>query len=58
MWFGQHLVASYCADARIADRYAEEVGRRFGGLEITVDDLLTGDERPVPAEQLWEFTPH
>jgi hypothetical protein len=55
--FGQNVVATYCAEASCAQRYAEAVNRRFLGLEVRVDDLATGVERPVPAERLWDVAP-
>ncbi len=55
--FGQQVIATYSAEAALADRYAASVSRRFLGLEVKVDDLLTGKERPVPCEQLWDVAP-
>ena len=54
--FGQHVMATYTAEADLADRYAAAMQRRFFGLNIVVDDLVPGDAgtaRPVPCEQLW-----
>lgn len=57
VWFGQHVIADYCADPRLAERYAAAMRRRFYGLRITVDDAPVDSLRPVPAERLWTVTP-
>lgn len=53
VWFGQHLLHDYLAEATAAERYAESIGRRFAGLEVTVDHEVSDDLRPLPCEQLW-----
>jgi hypothetical protein len=57
VWFGEHRIADYSADSALAARYADAMRRRFTGLRVTVDDVLTGTERPVPGERLWELAP-
>lgn len=56
VWFGGHAIAEYRAGADAAAKYATAVGRRFAGLRITVDTELTGTERPMPCERLWEVS--
>lgn len=53
VWFGEHLLHDYLAEATAAERYAESIGRRFAGLEITVDLEVSEDLSPLPCEQLW-----
>jgi hypothetical protein len=57
VWFGSHVIADYSAAADVADDYVTATERRFAGLKVTVDDELTGDERPMPCERLWAVTP-
>jgi hypothetical protein len=54
VYFGRHVIAKYSADPKLANEYAKLIRQRFGGLEITIDDELSGDERPMPAERLWD----
>ena len=35
VWFGQHAICDYRADADLATRYAAAMNRRFAGLRIT-----------------------
>lgn len=57
MWFGEHLVAEYAASPVVADAYQSSITRRFAGLRVTVDDEVSGRERPMPCERLWYTIP-
>ncbi|MGW7680693.1 hypothetical protein ACWGID_08150 [Kribbella sp. NPDC054772] len=60
VWFGDHVVADYRAEAEVADRYAEAMSRRFAGLRVTSDpipDHDPGPQRRLPGERLWEVAP-
>lgn len=61
VWFGDHVIANYRADAELAARYAEAMSRRFTGLRITTDPLPDGSApaptRALPGERLWDVTP-
>ncbi len=39
VWFGEHVIAQYVADAPLAARYEQAMRRRFAGLKVT-NDLL------------------
>jgi hypothetical protein len=39
VWFGEHVIAQYVADAPLAERYEHAMRRRFAGLRVT-NDLL------------------
>lgn len=53
VWFGAHLLHDYRAEASAAASYAEAIGRRFGGLQVTVDTEVSDDLAPLPCQQLW-----
>ncbi|MFC7623150.1 hypothetical protein [Microlunatus sp. GCM10028923] len=53
VWFGPHLLRDYRAEASAAEGYAQAMGSRFGGLEITVDSEVNDQLTPLPCEQLW-----
>lgn len=60
VWFGDHVVADYQAEAALADRYAAAMSRRFAGLRVTSDpipDSEPGPGRSLPGERLWEVAP-
>ncbi|ADB33619.1 hypothetical protein Kfla_4601 [Kribbella flavida DSM 17836] len=60
VWFGDHVVADYCAEAELAGRYAAAMTRRFAGLRVTSEPLSAADPgggRPLPGERLWEVAP-
>ncbi|GAA0624227.1 hypothetical protein [Kribbella sandramycini] len=60
MWFGDHVVADYSAEAELAERYAAAMSRRFAGLKVTSEPIpLTeaGPSRRLPGERLWEVAP-
>jgi len=61
VWFGEHVIADYRAEAGLAARYAEAMSRRFTGLRITTEPLpdstVGGPSRPLPGERLWDVTP-
>jgi hypothetical protein len=60
VWFGDHVVADYRAEAELAERYAAAMSRRFAGLRVTSDpvpDQDPGPERKLPGERLWEVAP-
>lgn len=52
--FGPHVIAEYAATPELADQYVEVMRGHFVGLELSVDDRLTGTERPLPAARLWD----
>jgi hypothetical protein len=57
VWFGNHVVADYRAEAELADRYAQAMSRRFAGLRVTSDPIPDAGSRPartLPGEPLWE----
>ena len=39
VWFGEHVIAQYVAEAALAARYEQAMRRRFAGLKVT-NDLL------------------
>lgn len=39
VWFGQHVIAQYVAEAPLAARYEQAMRRRFAGLRVTNDVL-------------------
>ncbi|MEU4291163.1 hypothetical protein AB0E63_23305 [Kribbella sp. NPDC026596] len=60
VWFGDHVVADYRAEAELAERYAAAMSRRFAGLRVTSDPIPDADPGPVrklPGERLWEVAP-
>ncbi|MFB6726223.1 hypothetical protein ACFCV3_39000 [Kribbella sp. NPDC056345] len=60
VWFGDHVVADYSAEAELAERYAEAMSRRFAGLKVTSDPIPVADPRQfraLPGERLWEVAP-
>lgn len=58
VWFGEHVIADYRADAENAARYATAMARRFAGLRVTNDPLpLTTTLDPLPGERLWGVPP-
>lgn len=60
VWFGQHVIANYVADAEHATRYAEAMDRRFAGLRIPNDPVPfpPASALPLPSERLWSTVPH
>lgn len=60
VWFGQHVIADYSADAEHAQRYAAAMDKRFAGLNITNEPvpLTAPASQPLPSERLWDITPH
>ncbi|WP_238161243.1 hypothetical protein [Kribbella antibiotica] len=60
VWFGDHVVADYSAEAELAARYAEAMSRRFAGLKVTSEPIPVTDPsqyRSLPGERLWEVAP-
>ncbi len=53
VWFGPHLLHDYRAEVSAAESYAQAIGRRFGGLQVTVDHEVSDELDPLPCEQLW-----
>ncbi|WP_405064695.1 hypothetical protein OG474_16775 [Kribbella sp. NBC_01505] len=39
VWFGEHVIAQYVAEAPLAARYEQAMRRRFAGLKVTNDML-------------------
>ena len=37
VWFGEHVIAQYVAEAPLAARYEQAMRRRFAGLRVTND---------------------
>ena len=35
VWFGEHVIAQYVAEAPLAARYEQAMRRRFAGLKVT-----------------------
>lgn len=54
VWFGPHIIATYAADAMLAEHYVAVMREHFVGLDLTIDAGLTGGERPLPAVRLWD----
>jgi hypothetical protein len=59
VWFGSHVIANYCAEPELAERYAAAMDRRFAGLMVTneplrpPDDTVSGRSAPeLPSDQL------
>ncbi|TDD28546.1 hypothetical protein E1218_06925 [Kribbella turkmenica] len=46
VWFGEHVIAQYVAEAPLAARYEQAMRRRFAGLRVTNDVL--GAASPSP----------
>jgi hypothetical protein len=59
VWFGDHIVADYRAEADVADRYAAAMSRRFAGLRVTSEPIPALDPggQSLPGERLWEVAP-
>jgi hypothetical protein len=61
VWFGDHVVADYQAEAELADRYAAAMSRRFAGLRVTSEPIPVSETvtpgRKLPGERLWEVAP-
>lgn len=60
VWFGNHVIADYRADADLAERYVAAMSRRFVGLRITTEEVPQPDPTPgraLPGERLWDLTP-
>ena len=59
VWFGDHIVADYRAEADVADRYAAAMSRRFAGLRVTSEPIPALDPgwESLPGERLWEVAP-
>jgi hypothetical protein len=47
VWFGDHVVADYRAEAEMADRYAAAMSRRFAGLRVTNEQIPDRDPGPA-----------
>jgi hypothetical protein len=61
VWFGDHVVADYRAEAELAEDYAVAMSRRFAGLRVTkepIPDCDPGPARILPVERLWEVPPN
>jgi hypothetical protein len=39
VWFGEHVIARYVAEAALAERYEHAMRRRFAGLRVTNDPV-------------------
>jgi hypothetical protein len=57
VWFGEHVVEEYQAEAATADRYADAMAQRFRGLRVTVDDVGPDGLQPLSPERLWTIRP-
>jgi hypothetical protein len=61
VWFGNHVIADYRAEAELAEDYAAAMSRRFAGLRVTsepIPDYEPGPARILPVERLWEVPPN
>lgn len=59
VWFGEHVIANYVAEAELAERYEKAMDRRFAGLKITNDPIPPVPQvLPLPPERLWGLPPH
>jgi hypothetical protein len=62
LWFGQHVIGEFVGEAEHAERYAEAMDKRFGGLKITTEPIPPGvtpvRALPLPSKRLWDNTPH
>ena len=47
VWFGDHVVADYQAEADLADRYAAAMSRRFAGLRVTSEPIRRRSDTPA-----------
>lgn len=56
LWFGDTVINSYTATAPEARRFVSMMGRRFGGITITVDGQVRSSDRPLPQALEWEWT--
>jgi hypothetical protein len=64
VWFGSHVIASYCAEPELAERYAAAMDRRFAGLTVTNEPVEPPEgtmpaslEAELPSDQLlWPLT--
>ena len=43
VWFGEHVIAQYVAEAPLAARYEQAMRSRFAGLKVTNDLLGPAD---------------
>jgi hypothetical protein len=59
VWFGEHVIADYKADAVRAEKYAAAMTRRFAGLRVTNDPVGPSGNGPddLPGERMWDVTP-
>lgn len=61
VWFGEHAIADYIADADKAADYEAGMRQRFQGLRVTNDPLQPGDDaagaRELPSKRLWKVVP-
>jgi hypothetical protein len=53
VWFGDHVVADYTAEAALADRYAKAMARRFAGLRVTTDGIPEPGSAEPRRDRLW-----
>lgn len=51
VWFGDHVIADYCAEPALAARYAAAMERRFAGLRVTNDPVPNGKSTQQPVAQ-------
>jgi len=62
VWFGDHAIADYRANAELAERYVAAMEWRIAGLRITNEPMPEPDPGPgpgraLPGERLWDLTP-
>lgn len=46
VWFGEHVIAQYVAEAPLAARYEQAMRRRFACLRVTNDVLGAASSSP------------
>lgn len=56
VWFGDHVLDTYSADADVAEHYAELTQRRYAGLRVTIDDYAQDSAKALPERRLWPLT--
>jgi hypothetical protein len=60
VWFGEHLLAQYTADAEVATRYAVAMNRRYCGVLVTTEPIGPGSapasSAELPCQRLWSTT--
>ncbi|MGH3358981.1 MAG: hypothetical protein ACRDO7_09260 [Nocardioidaceae bacterium] len=60
VWFADTAICTHVAEPERAREYARAIGRRFFGLQVTIDDAPVQPQecgKPLPANSaLWPLT--